>query len=298
MARHRRARASITALAHGIPSMEPSRPRSRSTSRASSTAPRSASAHTSTLADPPVSTLTSSSTRQSAERASSSASARWPRRSARSAAYQAAAACSRSEPRWIAWSRRRAIAACASSAWSAITSARRQVKGRAPPGVMEQLVALERLARERRAGRRVGHAALGARPRAMREDRAAQHGVGDGVDLDRRHAPGALLVAGGDRDQRVERGSLDREPCPRIGLAGELLLEERREPRLVDVDDVQRRKPGEDVDRLSRSCASARASRRRSRESGRPASKTTVASSASNRPRSSPGARSFSARSR
>ena len=52
----------------------------------------------------------------------------------------------------------------------------------------------------------------------------------------------------GDRDQRVERGGLDRQPRPRIGLGGQLLLEERRQPRLVDVDDVQRREPGQDVE--------------------------------------------------
>ena len=35
---------------------------------------------------------------------------------------------------------------------------------------------------------------------------------------------------------------------PRIGLGGQLLLEERRQPRLVEVDDVQRRQPRQDVE--------------------------------------------------
>ena len=34
----------------------------------------------------------------------------------------------------------------------------------------------------------------------------------------------------------------------RIGLGGELLLEERRQPRLVEVDDVQRGQPRQDVE--------------------------------------------------
>ena len=120
--------------------------------------------------------------------------------------------------------------------------------GRTAPGVVQQLATLERLPRECRDGRGVGHAALGPGPRAVREDGSAQRGVGDGVDLDRRHAPDALGVTRGDRDQRIEGRGLDRKARLRVGLGGQLLLEERRQSRLVNVDDVQGREPRQDVE--------------------------------------------------
>ena len=171
--------------------------------------------------------------------------------------------------------------------------------GAAPVRLLEQQAVVERLARHRRPDRRRRRAELGPDPRPVREDHAPEQRVVVAGQIDRRHAPRALGVALGEDQQRVERRGLDGEP-DRPGRSRPRAPARRRSPGPSSPASTRfsaARRVSTSI-RHSRSSTSRSASRRRRRESGSPASKATVPSRASMRPRSSPGARSCSARSR
>ena len=175
--------------------------------------------------------------------------------------------------------------------------ARGQVVGRAPPGVVQQLVALERLARERRDGRRVGHAALGRPPTRGGRGRC-------GAARGRRWRSTSIAATRRTRSSWragivISVSSAAASIASRVPgsvSGGQLLLEERRQPRLVDVDDVQRREPGQDVEpavavvRLGQGLAQALARTRAGRRRRRP-SRARPAGARGRRPGRAPSAR-------
>ena len=171
--------------------------------------------------------FTPSSTRSSARRAWFSASATCPLRSARFDAYQDAPARSRSDPRAVASSRiagdrlPRLVVAIGHD-----ERPHAQVVGRAPAGLVQQQVALERLgAPAPRTSAASGvPSSTPIQARCARNTRSSSGSVVAGRSI--AGAPHALVVALGDHHQRVERRRLDRQPCVGIALAGQLALEE------------------------------------------------------------------------
>ena len=123
-----------------------------------------------------------------------------------------------------------------------------QVVGRAPAGLAQQQIALERLARQPGARGRVGRAELDPDPGAMGEEDAREQRVRRRGQFDRGGAPRALDVAPGNHHQGVERRGLDRQPCAGVALAGQLALEELGVIGVAAAERVERRQAREQVD--------------------------------------------------
>ena len=148
--------------------------------------------------------------------------------------------------------------------------------------LVEEQVAVERPQGEGRAlgcGRR---SQFDARPCAVGEDDAAQQRVRGLQGRD------ATRVLGGARQARVERRDLDRQAGVRVGLRRQFAVE------VPGVGQVERGEARQHVDARRRR-RRVPACRRRP-ASGRPASNAAWASRVSSAGRSSPGARSWSAR--
>ena len=228
----------------------PSRRCSRSSSCASSNAPRSASAVTRTSTAPPVKTLTSPSHEVQHE--------------PRVVLGLGHVAAPQRELGGVARVRR---AQADGAARHGVLVQRGERAGR--PAGDRSSPASARSARRRSAGRprsssrspsRASSASAAqasassfprfhADPRPVREDHPRQQRVGGAGVRDRRHAPRALGVAGGDDHQRVERRRLDRQPHVGIALAGQFALDQAcAEAVVVGLEQAQRGEAGQDLD--------------------------------------------------
>ena len=218
-----------------------------------------------------MNTLVSASTRSSASRAwVSRPRRRRPVRSAWSAAYHSAATRSRSEPRGSAsaTSRIPAIASPACGIVGGDEHAGAERVGAAPvappPAAGRRGRARCGPSRPRPARRRRGRARVPTHARWARDHAPEQRVTVVGEVEWQRHAAGALGVALGEDQQRVQRRGLDRQadgpgrPWPARPRT------RRASPTSPRPPGVQRREPGQHVDRGTRGRSTSRnASRRR-----------------------------------